>query len=89
MSINKEKNRDGDRERRIDMMTNKQGDRRKMSRVVGFILVAASSLWAGYVSGTTLNIYLPDAVLLLIFASTLSSGIYLMVKNRRYASYVL
>uniref|UniRef100_A0A6H1ZZP9 Uncharacterized protein n=1 Tax=viral metagenome TaxID=1070528 RepID=A0A6H1ZZP9_9ZZZZ len=75
------------------MLTNKQGGRGKVSlkRIVGFILLAIAACCAGYVFGATLNIYLPDAILLktLIFVSTLSSGIYLMIKNRRYASYVL
>jgi len=68
------------------MITNNKA---KLARTLaGVGLIGVGSLSGGYACGLTIGTYLPDAPLIkiLICLVLLSSGIYLIVKNKRYAS---
>jgi len=59
-------------------------------KLIGIGLVVISSLSAGYMLGGVANAYLPSTLVKMsLFLVMLSSGIYLVVKNRRYFSDVL
>ncbi len=59
-------------------------------KLIGISLVVISLLSAGYMLGGVVNAYLPNILVkVCLFLVMLSSGIYLVVKNRRYFSDVL
>ena len=60
----------------------------KQRMLVGISLIGVGSLSGGYALGITINDYLPDVLLLKIpiFLLALGSSVYLMVKNKGYAS---
>lgn len=59
-------------------------------KLIGISLVVISLLSAGYMFGGVVNAYLPNILVkMLLLSVMLSSGIYLIVKNRRYFSDVL